>query len=84
MTSPLTVAPAVATALVLMATTPVGAQWLKDRTPGIPPTPDGTPNLSAARSSARTSVEFFTDDKGGVTHFVVRTVEGDQTATRKK
>jgi hypothetical protein len=46
-TSQLTVARAVATALVLMATTPVAAQWLKDRTPGIPRTPDGKPNLSA-------------------------------------
>ena len=47
MKSPLSVARVVATALVLIGGTPVAAQWLKDRTPGIPRTPDGKPNLTA-------------------------------------
>ena len=32
---------------LLVAATPVQAQWLKYPTPGIPRTPDGRPNLSA-------------------------------------
>src|SRR4051812_23669360 len=30
-----------------MCTTPAAAQWLKDRTPGIPRMADGKPNLTA-------------------------------------
>ena len=32
---------------LVMATTPAGAQWLDRKTPGIPRTPDGKPNLTA-------------------------------------
>ncbi len=33
---------------LVMATTPAGAQWLDRKTPGIPRTADGKPNLTAA------------------------------------
>jgi len=36
-----------AAALVLVASGPVSAQWLKEQTPGIPRLPDGKPNLTA-------------------------------------
>src|SRR4026208_1038669 len=32
---------------LVMAATPAGAQWLDRKTPGIPRTPDGKPNLTA-------------------------------------
>jgi len=47
---------------------------------GFPLVPESDTVFSA--SGAR--VEFFTDARGAVTHFVVRTVEGDQTGTRKR
>jgi len=38
---------ALASLVVVLCATPVGAQWLKLPTPGIPRLPDGTPNLEA-------------------------------------
>jgi hypothetical protein len=37
-----------ATLIVILGTIPAGAQWLDRKTPGIPRTPDGKPNLTAA------------------------------------
>src|SRR4029079_5123325 len=38
---------ALASLVVVLCATPVGAQWLKLPTPGIPRLPDGTANLEA-------------------------------------
>jgi len=38
----------VMSAMVLVSAAPAGAQWLKDKTPGIPRTADGKPDLKAA------------------------------------
>ena len=38
---------ALSVAVLLVASSTASAQWLKTPTPGIPRTPDGTPNLTA-------------------------------------
>ena len=43
----------VAIACLLSAAMPAGAQWLKTKTPGIPRTKDGKPNLTAPAPKAR-------------------------------
>ena len=40
-------AAAAVTTLAFLLSTPLAAQWLDHKTPGIPRTPDGKPNLSA-------------------------------------
>jgi hypothetical protein len=42
------------------------------------------PESDTVFSASGAHVEFFRDAQGAVTHFVVRTVEGDQRATRKR
>jgi len=45
---------AVAAVLACLASAPLGAQWLKHPTPGIPRTPDGNANLAAPAPRTRT------------------------------
>jgi hypothetical protein len=42
------------------------------------------PESDTVFSGSGARVEFFRDPQGAVTHSVVRTVEGDQTGTRKR
>jgi hypothetical protein len=78
---------AFAAALGLALSVPSAAQWVTNRTPGIPRTADGRYPLVATSPTtftvAGTPLEFFKDSQGAVTHFIVRTVEGDQKAVRQ-
>jgi hypothetical protein len=66
---------------------PMKVELKGDQLIAQPPRGGGFPLVAESDtvfSASGARVEFFTDDKGAVTHFVVRTVEGDQTGTRKK
>src|SRR2546421_12014699 len=45
-------AAAAVTTLAFLLSTPLAAQWLDHKTPGIPRTPDGKPNLAAPAPKA--------------------------------